>query len=651
MPDQRKVFLLGLDGLPAGVFFRFLSEGRLPRFARLVKRAATLEAIPTLPPLTCPGWLSIASGAHPGSHGIANLLLPIPGAAPDIVGNGFDRERARAELLWEAMDRSGLDAIVLKYPGSWPPRQGRFVQVDGAGGYADITCRFEVAPSQAYVMRSCGSAPESAPPPAHFPLGYRDHWRTHTRNAHAVVDLLAREPRGWRNLPPEVEPAWEFVVPVHQRGLRQRQIYHGLAYRYQGQEGLVLSPEKDFATATARLCRSEPWSGWLYAEKDRQRYAFRFKLLDLVLEQRQLWLYRTSGHRLTGFTRPEELAEELAETVGPVVEWAGAYDLLNGLVDFETQLDIYRQHTEWLCSAIRHLAATRPWRGFFTQWHVIEYAHHLVGASLDEQHPHHDPAKAARDLDWLGEVYGLADLLLEAVEASLDEQTLLVVASDHGHDLVHTVFYINHFLRKRGWLTTVQQSGRQVVDWSRSVAYGLFPGLILFNVAGRWPGGIVSKSEIPDLTLAITDALRDFQDARTGRRPVKVVLDRQDQAAFGQNGPLAPDLFFCMDRGYEPATRIEYGPGGDRELEVTIPYREVTSGHGSFFPASASARTLALLAGPGFGPAGFGQRAPISVVDLAPTMAEFLDIAPPRHCEGRAVRIDPDAAEARESRG
>ncbi len=80
-----------------------------------------------------------------------------------------------------------------------------------------------------------------------------------------------------------------------------------------------------------------------------------------------------------------------------------------------------------------------------------------------------------------------------------------------------------------------------------------------------------------------------------------------------------------MERGYEVATRIR----DDRalpEFELTEPDETATSGHGSFFPAEPSARTLAIFAGPGFEP-GDGAHLPVPIVDLAPTVTAFLGIS------------------------
>ena len=179
--------------------------------------------------------------------------------------------------------------------------------------------------------------------------------------------------------------------------------------------------------------------------------------------------------------------------------------------------------------------------------------------------------------------------------------------------------------------------GRAEIDWSRSAAYGLFPGLIYLNERGRWANGSLARSDLPRVAAEIGDGLRQIIDPTTGRRAVTHVLGRDELAVYGQSGPRAPDLFFAMDRGYEVASRFS---AGDAPLfEVTEPFAEVTSGHGSFHPHSPSARTLAAFAGPGIPTAARGIY-PGHVMDIAPTISAWLGVDPPRGCDGRPISFD-----------
>jgi len=604
---------------------RFVGQGHLPHIAALLAGGTSCDVIPTMPALTAPGWMSIASGAGPTALGVENILLPTPGGKPNEIRNGFDASLSQAEFLWERLGRAGLNAIVVKYPGSWPPRPGRFVQIDGAGGYADLSCQFEAIGSCAYAT---GDRPASNESTRLFPKGYRDHWRIDTGDGGSLLTVRPRPPVGWRNLPAGFRPACE----CHLSQTHDPRPFHALAGWCDGKRTLLLAHEKNGAAATK--LHVGDWSGWFAGRSRRGDFKFRFKLVSLEPELGRIHLYRSEGHLLSGFSKPPELADGLVEAVGPPVEWAGTFDVMNGLIDLDGQLEIYRDHTRWLAETMRWLCRRGDWHGLFTHWHLIEYAHHLVGASLSEDHPRHDPATAARHLDFLLEVYRLADSLVGVARDLADERTLIVIASDHGHDLVHSLFFINHWLIGRGYLFVEGDE----IDWTRTVAYGLFPGAIFINVAERWSTGFLSPDQADAIAVEIAAELRALVDPRTGRTVVSHVLDRAGLAAWKVHGPRAPDLTVCLERGYETASRIDYADWTTL-FEVTTPLREVTSGHGSFHPDSPSARTIALFNGPGV-PPGRHYPTPVSVLDLAPTICAHLGLDGPRDSEGMRIPFE-----------
>jgi predicted AlkP superfamily phosphohydrolase/phosphomutase len=628
-----RLFMLGIDGLPPLTLHRFADEGILPHCSSLIRQAAELAVVPTLPALTSPGWLTIGSGALPGTLGVSNILLPTEGSSPDTIRNGFDRSLTDVEYLWEALVAEGRPATVLKYPGSWPPRPADgLVQVDGAGGYADITCRFEELASATYLCGLPMPAP-SADGCCLPPRGYEAHWRIDSGAGAGLVPFTPREPVNWTGLPADFSSAFEGVLSARPAGQRRAVVLHMLAGTRAGRPVALIAPKKAYRDVIAELAVGD-WSDWIVRESVRGRFAFRLKLLELDPGGGRLRLYRSEGHRLDGFTVPEHVAGELVAAAGPVVEWTGTYDYMSGLVDLDTQLEIYDQHTAWLERAIRHLAA-RDWDGFFVHWHVVEYAHHIAGAALDRTHPRH-AVHQQRFLDFLRDTYRLLDRLVHTVQEVVETEDALALVSDHGHDVVHSFFYLNDFLREQGWLATCDLGDHQEIDWSESRAYGLFPGLVLLNRGTRWPQGTVAEDDVDALRADITTALRRLTDPRTGSPVVTAVLDPVEMAAFGQFGPSAPDLFFTMDRGYEPATRLRRA--GAPVFKLTEPGSELTSGHGSFHPASSSATTLALLRHPSLRPGARG-RYPVPISDLAPTFAALLGVRAPRQCDGRPVNI------------
>ncbi|WP_084734972.1 alkaline phosphatase family protein [Actinophytocola xinjiangensis] len=627
-----RLFVLGIDGLPPTTLDRFLAEGLLPNCAKLLQTSARLSVTPTLPAVTSPGWMTIASGAHPATHGVVNLLQPTPGEAPDSVRNGFDRRLVKAEYLWEVLAEHDRPAMVVKYPGSWPPQNTGFVQVDGAGGYADITCRFEALPSAAYM---CGvEAPQQAAGGCcAVPRGFEEHYRIDSNGANGHITVHARKPLGWSDLPAGCIPEFESTLPVQPSGQQRRELLHALAYPSSDGARLLIRRRKSDDGAVADLAVGQ-WSDWIREEGHQGAFMFRVKLLELDLTNRIMRIYRTEGHRVDGFTTPSELASELVDAAGPPCEWTGTFDYMNGLLDIETQLEVYDAHTAWLERTIRHLAGN-PWDGFFVHWHVVEYAHHIAGSCLDDSHPLADRDRD-RYLGFLRETYRLMDRLVGTVLDCVEADDGVALVSDHGHDLVHTMFHVNDFFREQGWLVAHEHDDSVHIDWSKSRAYALFPGLVVLNRESWWSGGIVHEDEVGGLVEEITAGLRGLVDPRTGQPVVTGVLDADEMATYGQSGEHAPDLFFSMARGYEPATRLR--AGREPYFVLTEPGVELTSGHGSFHPASPSARTLALLRHPSLEPGSVGQL-PVAMVDLAPTFAQLLGVRAPRDADGRPLNL------------
>ena len=252
--------MLGVDGLPPAPLRRFLAEGVLPNCASLLRQAAALSVVPTLPPLTAPGWLTIGSGAHPGTLGVSNILVPVPGSSPDTIRNGFDRSLTDVEYLWETLAAEGRRATVLKYPGSWPPRPADgLVVVDGAGGYADITCRFEELSSATYV---CGLPLPAAPVEAccSVPRGYEEHWRIDSAGSAGSVLVTTREPLGWKCLPEEFTPSFEAVVPCRPAGQRRAVVFHLLGGARASEPLGIIARSKDCRDAVAVMAVGQ-WSG------------------------------------------------------------------------------------------------------------------------------------------------------------------------------------------------------------------------------------------------------------------------------------------------------------------------------------------------------------------------------------------------------
>jgi len=69
-----KVCILGLDGATWDLLMPWIEEGKLPTFSMLVKAGVWGKLESTVPPVTSPAWVSLATGMNPGKLGIFDFL-------------------------------------------------------------------------------------------------------------------------------------------------------------------------------------------------------------------------------------------------------------------------------------------------------------------------------------------------------------------------------------------------------------------------------------------------------------------------------------------------------------------------------------------------------------------------------------------------
>lgn len=640
---QHKVALIGLDSITPVMVERFLAEGRMPNLQRLRERGWSSEITSTMPPTTPAAWTTIATGAWPSTHGVEGFAVHQAGEPLNKKHHSCSSDWVRAEFIWQAAERAGKRSILLKYPMSWPPVGGDHVlQVDGAGGWGGLKCVWDLAHSGCWDTHAAPrsvQAAQSANP---------QEWLTRDEDnldEESVNRLELRAPAGWTSLPPGVEPLWETQITLRSRGDATGVTLHLLALNQDGQELLAIAPGRDLDGVT--LLPNRAWSDWiritLPANGEPRAGHVRFKLLEFSAANRRLRLYQSQIHQEAGFTRPESIAARLLEVAGPFAEWTEGYDLLQGWIDDETQLEIYEQHVDWMSRAARHLLTSEPWDLFMTQVHFVDMAYHLYWGAVDPEHPEYEPEKAAFYWELLGRVHELADQFLGAILAELDDDTLVVVLGDHGHDSYHTALLANHLLIQKGWLTLYRdrRTGEPRIDWQRTRAYANGYRVYL-NVAGRDPQGIIPPEQYKQAQEEVIQLLYAVRDPRTGLAPVRLACRLEDAASLGLYGSSMGDLIFAMAPGFQTRSSINVPVDAwlgqrlqtDRlaVFKQTTLFREFTGEHDTALPFNRAIRSMLVLHGSGIRS---GQRqVPVRMVDIAPTMCHYLGIPFPAQCEG-----------------
>ncbi len=131
-PRDRKLLLIGVDGLDFDLVKPLFDEGKLPRLAELRRRGILVPIIgerATMDPYSggldpAESWTSIATGFSPtrttesgGSHGVRNITVPVKGSYPELPATSQHRKQMN---FWDVLGASGVKCAVVGWWTTWP---------------------------------------------------------------------------------------------------------------------------------------------------------------------------------------------------------------------------------------------------------------------------------------------------------------------------------------------------------------------------------------------------------------------------------------------------------------------------------------------------------------------------------------------------
>jgi len=122
----KKVMVIGLDCAPTMLFNdEWLAQ--MPNLALLVKEGAWGPMESTVPPITCPAWMSMVTGRNPGTLGFYGFRN-----RRDHSYDGFKLATAadvKEPTVWDVVSRRGGGVIVLGVPQTYPVKPVNGVMV------------------------------------------------------------------------------------------------------------------------------------------------------------------------------------------------------------------------------------------------------------------------------------------------------------------------------------------------------------------------------------------------------------------------------------------------------------------------------------------------------------------------------------------
>ncbi len=208
----------------------------------------------------------------------------------------------------------------------------------------------------------------------------------------------------------------------------------------------------------------------------------------------------------SGFTYPAALADKLL-SLAPRYQ----VDVKNFRTpDKEWLLQQIWDMTEMRFEVLNYLMETQPWDYFMWVEMGVDRIHHGMWSYMDPAHRKYEPGNKYEYS--IREYYKLIDAQLARMLDKIDDNTVVLVVSDHGGKKMDGGICINEWLWRNGYLAfkedPVEQfdaEGRHIltpfakleVDWSKTRAWGDggYYGRVFLNVEGREPEGIVKRED------------------------------------------------------------------------------------------------------------------------------------------------------------
>ncbi len=622
---QKKVLILGLDGMDPHLLEVWMKQGKLPAFQRLWSQGDFRRLRTSIPPQSPVAWSNFITGMNPGGHAIfdfvhrdpetyfpefsgaetletqktiriGNLVLPLSG--------GEVRLTRKGRAFWQILEDHDIPATVFKMPGNYPP-----------------------APTKQRTLSGMGT------PDLVGTLNHFNYYTTEFAEINedigggAIHEVYVAENKVETSLPGPVnsfkkdrpESSIDFTVFIDP-------VNPVAKISIQGKEFILKEGEwSSWIRIHFRMIPTQSASGICMFYLKQVRPEFKLYVSPINIDPAAAAL---------PISTPKSYSQELEKRFGPFFTKGLPADtkaLDNNVLDdgeFLQQDDfILQERLEMFEYELQRFDSGL----LFYYVSSTDQRQHMFWRHIDKDSPSYDPGQAEKYGRTIENIYVEMDRMLTKAMDKIDKDTVLIVMSDHGFSPFRRSFNPNTWLKENGYhgLINEWRQGREDLfmntDWSKTKAYAYGLNGLYINQKGRESEGIVNPgAKKESLVREIAHKLENFRDPQTGERPVLRAFVATD-VYQGSNMDKAPDIIIGYNQGY----RVSWSsPLGRIPKEILEDNTEKWSGDHCMAPEIIPGILLVNQEIKAESPA---------LYDLTPTILQVFGIEKPKEMIGKPV--------------
>lgn len=618
----RRLIVVGLDGQDPTLTDKFLSEGKLPNFARLAAMGSYQRLRTTFPSISPVAWSTFSTGVQPAKHNIFDFL---------------DRDRRTYLPVLSSTYIGRVDRVLKLGRFRIPLQRPELRLLRKSRPFWSIL-------GDHFIWSTVLRVPITFPP---------DKFYGAELSAMCVPDLLGTQ--GTFTLLTTRSSKGRFKEGGTRVDLRENG--DGFEADLQGPPNSLVAGEPTMTTAL-RIRRGER-TGTALVDVGGQPHLLEVgKLSDwITLTFHAAPLVKVSGVCRMAVTEmgehvslyvtpinidpekpampishPAYYASYLAKKVGPYTTLGLAEDtwaLNEGVIDDGTFLaqtyDIDAERERMFFAGLDKLRQGT----LVCVFDATDRIQHMFWRYLDPTHPAGRGRETAEHRDAIEKLYQHNDELVGRVMSRLEEGDVLMVLSDHGFNSFRRGINLNAWLHANGYLTLKpgmdgSAEWLRQVDWSKTRAYALGLTGMFLNIRGREGEGIVEPADVAALRKELAARLTGLHDEELGTTGITEAFE----TASLYTGPYlenAPDLIIGYARGYRTswdcATGVVSGPVFEDNLKAW-------SGDHCIDPRQ--------VPGVLFCNRPIDEDDP-ALIDIAPTALHLFGVKPPPYMEGKVL--------------